>query len=179
MPINILLDKFTPCLENISTGETVSTTFSKAKPEELKSLRKQGWKFNWSSKNLCDCEIYKLTVEGDNTINGLIAIENFRNDNAVYVRLVESAPHNIGKNKQYRGVGGHLFAIAAKQSINYGYGGFLFLDAKNIELVNHYRKTLNAVFIGSKLHAGKYYRMYVDEIDARKLLEIYTLQERK
>ena len=87
--------------------------------------------------------------------------------------VVEAAPHNLGTDKQYNGVGGHLYAIAAKKSIEYGYGGFLFMDAKSLELVEHYQKTLGAILLG-RPHP---YRMIIDEEAANSLLKIYTLEE--
>ena len=92
---------------------------------------------------------------------------------AVYVNIAESAPHNIGRDKRYNGVGGHLFAIAARISYEKGYGGFIFMDAKNVELVKHYSKALGAVLIG-RPHP---YRMFVDEENAVKLLNKYTFEE--
>ena len=47
------------------------------------------------------------------------------------------------------------------------------MDAKNMELVEHYRKTLGALWIGMP-HP---YRMLVDEESAQKLLEIYNFKE--
>jgi len=173
LEIDIILDKFTPCLENIETGELISTSYSKAGHGELKGLKRQGWNFNWTSKSLKNCEVYKLTIENDRNIQGLIAIEDIKRDKAVYIRIVESAPHNFGKNKRYNGVGGHLFAIAAKRSTELGYDGFLYMDAKNIDLVRHYQKILGAKFLGM-YHD---YRMYVDEEAVQKLLKKYTLLE--
>lgn len=51
------------------------------------------------------------------------------------------------KVKRYEGVGGHLFAIMMPQkSMEKGYGGFVFLDAKNADLVRHYEEALGAQF---------------------------------
>ena len=166
----VKIDRFTPCLVDTSSGKIVDTQYSLATTEDLKII---GWNFNWSNSDLRNSEIYKLTLKGDNKIQGLVALNNFKKDNAVYVKLAESAPHNIGKNKKYDGVGGHLFAIAIKKSMERGYGGFVFMDAKNIELVEHYRKTLGAVHIGG-VHP---YRMYIDEDNAQKILNYYTLEE--
>lgn len=169
--MNVTIDRFTPCLENIETGEILQTTFSLAQKSELEKLK--GWNFDWLSNDLKNAEIYKLNVVGDNTIQGLIALTKFAHDQAIYVNIAESAPHNIGKNKQYAGVGGHLFAIAAKRSVDFGYGGFVFLDAKNEELVQHYKNTLGAILLGHP----HIYRMFIDESAAQKLLSIYTLKE--
>lgn len=167
----VKIDGFTPCLVETSSGKIVDTQYSLATTEDLKT---SGWNFNWSDSDLRNSEVYKLTLKGDNKIQGLVALNDFKKDNAVYVKLAESAPQNIGKNKKYDGVGGHLFAIAIKKAIERGYGGFVFMDAKNIELIEHYHKTLGAVHIGG-VHP---YRMYIDEDNAQKILDYYTLEEK-
>lgn len=168
--MNIIIDKFTPCLEKTENGKFVPTSYSLASAHELASLK--GWKFDWTSNSFLNSEIYKLTVDGSDEIQGLIALTDLKRSSAVYVNLAESAPHNIGAGKKYKGVGGHLFAIAVKKSVEYGYGGYVFMDAKNIELVKHYEKTLGALLLG-RPHP---YRMIIDEENAMKLLDIYTLK---
>lgn len=169
--MNVLIDSLTPCLENAKTGEIAETTFSVATKQELTDLKE--WKFNWLSEDLKQCEIYKLQVNNSTDIQGLVALTVFESDAAVYVNIAESAPNNIGNDKDYIGVGGHLFAIAVQRSLELGYGGFVFMDAKNIELVNHYRKTLGAVLLG----VPHPYRMYIDEKTAQNLLNIYNFNK--
>ena len=168
--MNIQIDKFTPCLEDAGSGRIVPTAYSMADRSELAALK--GWNFNWSDKSLNDSSIYKLTVKDSGEIQGLVALTDFYRSSAIYVNLAESAPHNIGKQKKYNGVGGHLFAIAVQKSVERGYGGYVFMDAKNIELAEHYRRTLGATILG-KPHP---YRMYINEENALKLLDIYTLE---
>ena len=109
--------------------------------------------------------VYKLTLKDSSEIQGLIALTDFPNDQAVYVNIAESAPHNRGTQKQYEGVGGHLFAIAAQVSIDHGFGGFVFMDAKNTELVRHYHEKMGAQLLGMP-HP---YRMFIDEEAAHRL----------
>ncbi len=169
--LDITIDKFTPCLENAKTGEILETTYSLANDSELRQLK--GWNFSWVSKDLKDAEIYKLQIKGDFDIQGLVALTKFERDKAIYVNIAESAPHNLGNNKLYNGVGGHLFAIAAQYSKELGYGGFVFMDAKNVGLVKHYRNTLGAQLLG----IPHQYRMFIDEDAAEDLLKIYTLNK--
>lgn len=171
MGVDITIDELTPCLVESTTGRIVQTAFSVASQKELKNLKKQGWLFDWSDEALKQDEIYKLTVIGSEDIQGLIALKYEERSQAVYAHIAESAPVNRGAGKKYYGVGGHLFAIAAKKSFDKGYGGFVFLDAKNRELVSHYRDALGAVLLGMP-HP---YRMVIDEEAAVKLLEKYTL----
>lgn len=169
--MEIEIDSFTPCLEKTSDKSIVDTYFSIASPSELKTL--SSWKFNWKKINQKECEIFKITAAGDTRIQGLIALQNITSDKAVYVNIAESAPHNIGKNKEYNGVGGHLFAIAILRSVQLGYDGFVYMDAKNLRLVSHYAKSLGATFIGTP-HP---YRMAIDEIAAKRILSQYNFKE--
>lgn len=169
--LNVTIDKFTPCLENAKTGEIIETTYAPANESELRQLK--GWNFDWLADDLKNVNIYKLQIKGDSEIQGLVALTKFDRDKAIYVNIAESAPHNLGDNKKYNGVGGHLFAIAAQTSKDLGYGGFVFMDAKNVELVKHYRDTLGAKFLG----IPHQYRMFIDEDAAEKLLGIYNLNK--
>ena len=171
MGISVEIDKFTPCLVEAKSGKIVETEYSLASQSDLKT---DDWNFNWSDNDLKKSEIYKLTLKGDNTVQGLIALNDFKKDNAVYIKLVESAPNNIGKSKMFEGVGGHLFAIAIQKSVERGYGGFVFMDAKNIDLVDYYQQTLKATHIGG----AHPYRMFIDEDNAIKILKTYTLEEK-
>ena len=110
-------------------------------------------------------------VKDDSTIQGLISAEVIRG--AVYIHLIESAPHNRGENKQYEGVGGHLFAIAIKLSMVNGFDGYIFFEAKNLELVQHYIEMLGATRLPTRFHE---YRMEVSEEQAQKIIEEYTLE---
>lgn len=168
---DMIIDKFTPCLEDVKTGRIVPTTYMAASREELKNLK--GWKFDWNDSSLNDADIYKLTLKNDFEAQGLIALTKFEKDRAMYVNIVESAPHNLGKNKRFNGVGGHLYAIAVQKSLESGYGGFVFMDAKNMELVKHHKETLGAVLLG-RPHE---YRMFIDEEAAQRLINIYNLEE--
>ncbi len=172
MSISIEIDRFTPCLIEKNTGTIIATEYKEATQSELADMKSKGWNFDWTAEHLKNANVYKLTVEGDNDPQGLVAVTNFQKDRAMYINLAESAPHNIGAAKKYEGVGGHLFAIAANESVKRGNGGFLFLDAKNTQLVKYYTEKFGAV-----LYAMPHpYRMVIDEISAKKLLNIYTFK---
>ena len=168
--MQLKIDSLTPCLVEASTGKIIETSYKKAAKSELKSLKAKGWLFDWTHSSLKEDEIYKLVVKGESNPQGLIALKYEDRCKAVYVQIAESAPSNRGASKEYLGVGGHLFAIAAQQSMEKGYGGFVFFDAKNTDLVKHYSKALGAQLLG----VPHPYRMILDENAARKLLKLYT-----
>jgi len=171
MKLDIQIDKLTPCLEEVATGKIFQTTFSIAEPYEVQNLQEQGWHFNWADESLAHCNVYKLQLKGDDVIQGLVATEVVRG--AVYINLGESAPHNQPNNKKYAGVGGHLFAIAIKLSLAMGFDGYVFFDAKNQELADHYSKSFGAERLATRVHA---YRMEIEIEEAHKLIEKYTLE---
>ena len=171
MSIDVLIDKLTPCLEEISTGIIYQTTFSIADSKDIAGLQNKGWNFDWADKELNWSNIYKLQLKNDNEIQGLVAAEVVRG--AVYVRLVESAPHNLGSKKRFDGVGGHLFAIAVKLSFAMGFNGYIFFETKNMGLVEHYTEKFGANLIPTRVHE---YRMEIDESNAMRLIENYSLE---
>jgi hypothetical protein len=168
--VDVFIDKLTPCLEEVSTGELYNTVFMPADDADLRNSQKRGWLFNWSDAELADKLVYKLLVEGDDEVQGFIAVKPMRG--TVYVALVESAPHNLPPDKKFAGVGGHLFAIAIKLSLKLGFGGFIHFESKSLELAKHYTDTIRAELVGG----DHLYRMAVDVESAAYVIEKYTLE---
>ena len=173
MHIEIEIDRFTPCLLDRDTGQLVDTDYRLVSKAELAQTKKQGWLFNWTHKSLSGSDVYKLCVKGSGEIQGLVAVEDVAKNSAFHVSLAESAPWNKGDEKRFEGVGGHLFAIAAQKSLEAGYGGFIYFEAKNRDLVEHYREKFGAQLIRMR-HK---YSMIIDEESAQALLDAYTLGE--
>jgi hypothetical protein len=171
MKIDIAIDRLTPCLVEVISGNELETTFSIATETDISGLPEKGWLFDWADDDLHRTNIYKLLVKGDNTIQGLVSAEVVRG--AVYIHLAESAQHNIGAGKKYEGVGGHLFAIAIKLSVANKFDGYVFFEAKNTELVEHYSKMLGASRVPTRFHE---YRMEILEENAHEVIGKYTLE---
>lgn len=171
MELDILIDKLTPCIIDLSTGNVLQTVFSIVSEDDVSGLEEKGWLFDWTDGALHKTNIYKLLIKDDDEIQGLISAEVVRG--AVYVHLAESAPHNRKPNKRFDGVGGHLFAIAMKLSLSNGFGGYIFMDAKNQELVDHYIKMLGARRVSTRFHP---HRLEVAEENAQEVIGKYTLE---
>ena len=78
----------------------------------------------------------------------------------------------VTDNVRYTGVGGHLFAIAASKSVEYGYSGCMYGFAANKELLEHYVKVFQAEIIGV-LHP---YQFAIDEEIAKRIMEVYDYE---
>jgi hypothetical protein len=176
--INVWIDKFTPCLVESLTGDIVQTEVVRLRRKSFlkKYSKRTGWYVNWADL-LDDNEIYALVVEGTVDIQGLVALKNVRDYGAVLVSWMVSAPYN---NKQlleqeqprYLGVGGHLFAIAAQKSVEYGYEGVITGNAANKELVRHYCEVFQADLIGV-LHP---FQIMIGEKAASEIMEVYDYE---
>lgn len=121
--IEIEIDSLTCCLRNRRTREIIKTEFSPVTLFEVKDLKKNSWRFDWTEPFKNGFDVYRLSMQGDNEIQGLIALKLEPGSHAVKIDIVESSPKNVGRGGRYEGVGGHLFAIAAKISIENGFSG--------------------------------------------------------
>ena len=162
--IDIWIDEIVPCLKNVETGETEETVVLRVESRSyLRNFREDnGWRIDWARLPK-DVEVYALATSRDNEIQGLIGIRNDASAKAAYLYWACTAPqnnmHDFGKQK-YSGVGGHLFAIAADKSIQWGYDGMMYGYAANEALLKHYVETHQYHFI-------------IDEAAAKRLLEVY------
>lgn len=174
--INVWIDELTPCLKDATTGEMISTEVLRVVRKSFleKYNEKTGWYVDWASLLDTD-EIYALVVKGTVDIQGLVAIERDDDSRAIYVSWMVAAPQNnkmLTENIKNLGVGGHLFAIAADKSVEYGYDGFLYGFAANKELLEHYMESFKADFIGMR-HP---YQFMIDDIGAKEIREVYDYE---
>lgn len=170
--INVFIDEYTPCLKDAQTGELVQTEVIRIRRKSFlkKYNKRNGWYTNWD-KLLDENEVYALVVEGTVDIQGLIAVAPEKNMQAVYISWMCTNPQNnklLTDDIKYYGVGGHLFAIAAKKSIDYGFDGYITGFAANEDLLKHYVEKMNAEVI-AMLHP---YQFAVDGMNARKIMEL-------
>lgn len=164
--INIEIDGFAPCLIECKTGRVVNTTVKEMKRSELKGYNKSnGWYIDWS-KVPRDQTIKAIFAEGNEEIQGLIAYKPVSESFAVKIHWIVANPKsngNLAKNKEYKGIGAHLFAIAAKISFDEGYDGYVQAQAANRKLLEYYICKLGAKFISG-------YNFYLDTAVAKELL---------
>ena len=120
-------------------------------------------------------EIYALVVKGSVSIQGLIAVRPDDDMKAAFVTWMVAAPWNnpmISENKRYNGVGGHLFAVAAQKSLEYGFNCAISGFAANRELMEHYCEAFNADAI-CMLHP---YQIFISEEEGQKIREVYSYE---
>lgn len=171
--IDIWIDEIVPCLKDTVTGEVKETVVFKIESRKYLTnfQESNGWHINWN-KIPKEVEVYALALKDNNEIQGLVGVRNDEDSQAAYMHWACTAPHNnkhdFGAQK-YSGVGGHLFAIVADKSMQWGYEGALHGFAASEELLRHYVEMFHAEHLGM-LHQ---YQFFVDEAHAKELLEVY------
>jgi hypothetical protein len=146
-----LIDKITNSIEERLKGISHETDIVGMSKEEINKVhKKDGWFFNWKKEyKEPERQIFKLVIQSENKIQGLISLELVSEHRYVEMHLIENAPHNVGQKKQFLGVAGNLVAFACKKSFELGFDGYVAFTAKT-NLVEHYIQTLGAQSIYSK-----------------------------
>lgn len=178
--INVEADGMTPCLVDNKTGDILNTSVTRVtNPNELREYtKKSGWFINWREIAKEDgIEVYKLILDRDNSVQGLTAITPQRG--YVYLNWGVANPlsqsDRVGaENKQFSGIGGHLFAIAAQRSKDLGNGGYLMGCAADAKVEHYYIREFGAHHLGV-IHP---YQFEIDEAASEKILSIYDFDMR-
>ncbi len=167
--IDIIIDCLTDCLIKRRTGEKVETIYKKCDTvitsEVAKKYMENGWKFDWSIPQEDKCEVYELFAVGDSEVQGRVAFKHITEEKYTYLELIEAAPGNVGMTGKYEGVGGHLFAIVCKHSLEVGNDGYVQFEPKT-KLIEYYQKKIGAKIISDR-------SMYVDTKVANELVNKY------
>ncbi len=159
---DFIIDKLTKSIEEVSSGQNISTLILPLKLEDLLGLK---WQFDWELELEIESHfVYKLVAENNpNLIQGLICLE--RKPDHIYIHLLESSSFNKGSQKQFLGVAGNLVAFACKQSFHFGNDGNVSFIAKE-QLINHYERSIGAFHFGNK-------RMIINTNAAKILVNQY------
>jgi hypothetical protein len=167
----------TPCLKDARTGEYVQTEVIRIKRNSFleKYNKNNGWYVNWAVL-VDDSEVYALVLKGTLDIQGLVAITPNYEYKSVFIDWMCVAPENnklINKDKDYIGIGGHLFAIAAQKSVEYGFEGHMYGCAVNRKVLQHYVNELNAEMLTAYSHP---YHFAISERNAKLIIEAYDYE---
>lgn len=140
-------------IQNTETKARVKVIIERASIDDFKLIKKnKEFGFKWDHYR--GKEVYKLQIEDDKKIQGLMCIFDHIDPNfdAIEIELLESCKENIGSNKIWEGVAGCLIAYACRESITRGHQGYVFLTPKT-SLIKHYQ--------------AKYYLYYTPPIGLR------------
>jgi len=176
--ITFYIDELVPCLKDTTTGELFDTECIRIKRKSFlsKFTAKTGWYTNWSKFD-SKTEIYALVLKGTNDIQGLIAVRDNTEEQALDILWACVSPDNniwAYGAKRFDGVGGHLFAIATDISIKHGFEGFLVGEAMDEKLRDYYIDHYGALPLPD-VH-GNPYRIAFFDTCTQRIKEVYNYE---
>ncbi len=132
-----------------ASGAHVPAQIRLATQEDFQRTVREEWQTSWLSGFIQDMalEKYALEITGTKELVGLGAYRDVPDGLLVYVEYIESAPSSnptIKRDRKYRGIGAALLAYGVQLSVDYGYGGAIYLKAKTTEIWEHYIRDYGA-----------------------------------
>ncbi len=133
-----------------TTGNAVSVCVHPATQQDFARTAQEYWQTNWQSAFIQreNLEKYAFEISSTRELIALGAYRNMPEGVLVYVEYIESAPSSnptISTQRKYAGVGAMLLAYGIQLSIDYGYGGAIYLKAKTSEIREHYIRDFGAI----------------------------------
>ena len=131
------------------TDEAFEGLIEEVNDVELKKLRgSKDFTFDWSKET--DNEVYKICIEEENEILGLISLIDMPKELRIHVNLIESSKENKGSNKKIKRIPGCLLAFTCRLAFDRGYDGFVSLVPKTA-LVDHYQNAYGFAHAGQQM----------------------------
>ena len=132
------------------TGTQIPATIRPAIQDDFLRTKDEQWQTRWLSKFIQQeaLEKYALDLNGTKELVGLGAYRDVPEGILVAVEYIESAPNSNPtqtNSRKFRGIGAALLAFGVQLSVDYGYGGAIYLKAKTSELREHYIRDFGAI----------------------------------
>ena len=121
-----------------------------ASHQDFIRTEQENWQTSWLSDFIQEpaLEKYALEIADTDELVGLGAYRNMPEGVLVYVEYIESAPSSnptLTHRRKYVGIRAALLAFGIQLSIDYGYGGAIYLKAKTTEIREHYIRDFGAI----------------------------------
>ena len=132
------------------TGTQIPAMIRPAIQDDFLRTEDEQWQTSWLSKFIQQEALEKYALELNDTkeLVGLGAYRNVSEGILVAVEYIESAPNSNPtqtNSRKFRGIGAALLAFGIQLSVDYGYGGAIYLKAKTSELREHYTRDFGAI----------------------------------
>jgi hypothetical protein len=149
----------------VCSGICKNTVISKTDPFDLKILGRKKYFFNWRLMKKTAI-IYKLTIEGEEDILGVMALVDHPDEKRIEIKLLACSIENRGKNKRYDRIAGCLIAFACCVSADKYWEDACVSLLPKTALINHYKQKYKMVWGG--------WHLYLEGDSLHNLLKEYS-----
>lgn len=151
-----------------SSGEFIEVRVEPVEGKDWANIQKNNaFQFDWNLEKRH--ETYKVRLDSDEEILGLISFKDIPGEFRIHIRLIEVNRRDVGRKKRYDHLAGCLLAFACEQSFKRDYEGYVSLRPKT-ELIGHYVSRYGFRQLGSNL--------FIELADAERLINEYRSNER-
>lgn len=146
-----------------SSGELIEARIEPVEGEDWANIQKNNaFQFDWNLEKRH--ETYKIRLDSDEEILGLISFKDIPGEFRIHICLIEVNFRDVGRKKRYDHLAGCLLAFACEQSFKRDYEGYISLRPKT-ELIKHYMSKYGFQQLGKNL--------FIDLADAERLINEY------
>lgn len=122
----------------VCSGVCKKAVISQVEPEDFANLTQERYFFTWKSLRQT-ATIYKLQIDGDDDILGVMALVDHPSEKRIEIKLIANSRENQGRFKQYDRIAGCLIGYACHlASKKYMKEACVSLIPKT-SLINHYK----------------------------------------
>ncbi|KGE89698.1 MAG: hypothetical protein ACE362_07120 [Phaeodactylibacter xiamenensis] len=146
-----------------SSGELIEARVEPVEGKDWANIEKNNaFQFDWTLEKRH--ETYKVRLDSDEEILGLISFKDIPGEFRIHICLIEVNRRDVGRKKRYDHLAGCLLAFACEQSFKRDYEGYVSLRPKT-ELIGHYVSKYGFRQLGKNL--------FVELADAERLINEY------
>jgi hypothetical protein len=118
-------------LIEVANGQKHDIIIEPVSEADLRTITKKRYSFNWKAEK--ENALYKIRINGQNDILGLMSLEKVDAEKRIQVRLLAVSAENIGKRKLFERIAGNLFAFACRLAVKqYGIMAAVSLIPKTV-----------------------------------------------
>jgi len=134
---------------DVETRQEHKVVIELVENRDFKNITKRRYFFDWKIER--EYNIYKLYLEGESDILGLVSFENIPNEWRIHIRLLTVSEENKGRDKQYEHIIGNLLTFVSKLAVKeYGEMSCISFIPKS-KIAQHYIDTYDMRVTGMRL----------------------------
>jgi hypothetical protein len=134
----------------VKSGKKTKAIVLPVKPSEYRFITKRSYFFDWKSAKE-ECLVFKLMIEGQTGIAGLMALKAYPEEMRYEIKLICVSRENKGRHKKYDWIAGCLIAYACREArLHYTIAACVSLIPKT-GIKNHYMEKYGMLNAGWQL----------------------------
>ncbi|MCS3795426.1 hypothetical protein [Niastella sp. OAS944] len=134
----------------VCSGVRKEAIIKTVEPSDFALLTKKQYSFNWKSLKK-STTIYKLTIEGEKDILGVMALIDYPEEKRIEIKLLASSLENQGRKKKYERIAGCMIAFACDLAGKKYHEEACVSLVPKTTLLNHYKQKYYMAWNGRQL----------------------------